>query len=65
MHALVDGHRGRDLGVQLDGHSADTDVNRIEGGKAHLMYDPQILGGSHTISRWYAAAWGIPPKFWV
>ena len=49
LRALVDGHIGRDLGVQLDGHGADADVNRVKGGKAHLMDDPQILRQSHTI----------------
>ena len=43
MRALVDGHIGRDLGVQLDGHGADADVNRVEGGEAHLMDDTQNL----------------------
>jgi hypothetical protein len=47
MCALVDGHRGSNLWVQLDGHAADRHIAQIEGGRAHFVDHARVLGGRH------------------
>ena len=46
MCALVDGHRGSDLWVQLDSHAADGHINQIKGGVAHFVDLRESLGGA-------------------
>jgi hypothetical protein len=50
MRTLVNGHRGRNLWVQLDGHATNWNVDQIKGDESHFVNDVRILGGRHCHS---------------
>ena len=45
--ALVNGHHGSILWVQLEGHAANGHINQIEEDEAHFVDHVRVLGGSH------------------